>query len=350
MPLRAARYRRAALAALGAGCVLALTGCALMEGASLTPVPPETTASANAADAPLFFEESISGGVMGNPFFGRGEMSRITTGDTEGLVRIRQPQFHRPVAVAAKDQWIYVVDAGLQAVLVYDRFTRHLEPLADLHGMTGPEVADIFVTGDRSFYLADRYGAKVLKFSRDGRLELTIQDTMNLRQPVAVAVDETTGDIYVADGVMDHVLVFNSAGMLWRAIGGRGEGEGQFLNITGMALGPDGLYVTARLAHRAQVMSLEGQFKYAFELDTLVFPNSAAVDASNRIYITDFIDNKIKIFEQGKLVTDFGGTGVSPGRFKGISDVWVDGGTLYVADSLNGRIQVFRLAGSVSSK
>lgn len=342
MPLRAARFRRAALIALAVGAALTQSACSLMEGAKLTPVEPVLDQSAK-GDAPVFFEESISGGMVGNTLTGRGELNPVLTGDTAGLVRVQDAHFRRPVAVAAKDHWVYVVDADQKVVFLYDRFTRRMDVLADLHGVVGADVADIYVTGDRSFYLADRYGAQVLKFNRSGRLEMTIKDTMNLRQPVAVSVDETTGDIYVADGVMDHVLVFNSAGNLWRAIGERGEGQGQFLNITAMARGPDGVYVTTRLAHRAQVLADDGTFKYDFMADSLVFPNALAVDAGNRVYVSDFFDNKVKLFEQGKLVATVGGTGVGPGHFKGVSDVWVEGGTLYVADSLNGRIQVFRL-------
>lgn len=348
MPLRTARFRRAALTALTAVGMLALSACALMQGNSLTPVSP--AGPAQSADAPLFFEESISGGQVGNVIVGTGELNPVLTGDTAGLVRVQNAHFRRPVAVAAKDQWVYVVDGDQKVVFLYDRMSRRMQVLADLHGLVGADVADIFVTGDRSFYLADRYGAKVLKFDRNGRLEMTVRDTMNLRQPVAVSVDETTGDIYVADGVMDQVLVFNSAGNLWRAIGGRGEGEGQFLNITAMARGPGGVYVAARLAHRAQVLADDGAFKYDFTPDTLVFPNAVAVDAGGRAYVTDFFDNRLKLFEQGKLVASVGGTGAGPSHFKGISDVWVDGGTLYVADSLNGRIQVFRITGRVPAQ
>lgn len=342
MPFRAARFRRAALVALAGAGALALSGCTAL-------LPSEAVAPASANDVvtgngPVFFEESIHGGTVGNAFFGTGELKPITTGDTAGLVRIQDGRFRRPVAVAAKGQWVYVVDADQQAVFVHDRLSGRMEMLANLRGVVGADVADIFVTGDRSVYIADRFGAKVLKFGRDGRLEMTLQDDMNLRQPVAISVDETTGDVYVADGVMDHVLIFNSAGKLWRSIGGRGQGEGEFLNITAMARGPDGVYVTARLGHRAQVLSDDGEFKYAFTPETVVFPNAITVDAGNRVYVSDFFDNKLKLFERGELVASVGGTGAGPGHFKGISDVWVEGGTLYVADSLNGRIQVFRLA------
>ncbi len=343
MPLRAARYRRVALSALLAAGTVLLNACAVFG-------PPNTASGEPRAALPgegaafLFYEESIGGGRVGNAFFGTGELRPVVTGDTGGLVNLQDARFRRPVAVAAKDHWIYVVDADQQQVLLYDRFSGNLEVLADLKGVVTGDVADIFVTGDRSFYLADSVGGKVLKFDRNGNLRATFKDPMNLRRPVAVSVDETTGDVYVADGVLDHVVIFTSVGGLWRGIGGRGEDEGKFLNITSMTRGTEGIYVTARFAHRAQTLSETGEFLYAFDPDTVVFPNSVAVDAGNRVYVTDFIDNTIKLFERGKLVATLGGTGVGPGHFKGISDVWVEGGSLYVADSLNGRIQVFKIA------
>ena len=343
MPLRAARYRRAALSALLAAGALFLSACTVF-GPPNSPSGEPSIALPGEGAAYLFYEESISGGRAGNAFFGRGELQPVVTGDTGGLVRVHDARFRRPVAVAAKDHWVYVVDADRQQVLLYDRFSGNMEVLADLKGVVTGDVADIFVTGDRTFYLADSVGGKVLKFDRNGRLLATFQDAMNLRRPVAVSVDETNGDVYVADGVLDHVVIFTSAGGLWRAIGGRGEEEGRFLNITSMVRGPDGVYVTARFVHRAQVLSQEGAFLYAFESDSLAFPNAVAVDAGNRAYVSDFIDNSIKLFERGKPVATVGGTGVGPGRFKGISDLWLEGGTLYVADSLNGRIQVFKIA------
>jgi len=49
------------------------------------------------------------------------------------------------------------------------------------------------------------------------------------------------------------------------------------------------------------------------------------------------------------LLATVGGTGASPGRFKGITDVALESGFLYVADSLNGRIQVFKVTSGAPS-
>ncbi len=337
--------------------MLALSGCAMLrdapeESGAVSPSTSTTPASAGAATpsaaagqagGSLFYMESITGGAVGNRIFGTGELRDIAIGDTEGLVQVTDFRFRRPVAVAARDHDLYVVDADREEVLLYDRFSARVQSVLQLRGLVAGDVADIYVGPDRSIYLADTLGSRVLQFNRNGKLVRTYEDRLNLARPVAVSVDENTGDVYVADGVLDHVVVFNRAGKLWRALGSRGEGDGEFLNITSMARGPDGVYVVARLGHRGQVLADNGAHAYNLEANAIVFPNSVAVDVTNHVYVTDFFDNAIKVFKQGKLVATVGGTGSGPGRFKGISDVWLESGFLYVADSLNGRVQVFRL-------
>lgn len=337
MSFSATRIARLTLIFCGLGLLSALSGCTSI--ADLTRAGPAASASAeptplSAANPWLYPLESISGGSMGNAIVGNAPQ-----------------RLKRPVAVAVRDHDLYIVDADQELLYLYDTFTRRMSVLKELRGVVAGEVADIYVAGDRSYYLADSFGHRVLHFDRSGRLVQTFQDALNLSRPVAISVDETTGDVYVADGFFDHVAVFNSAGKLWRALGDRGQEDGEFLNITAMTRGPDGVYVTARLGKRGQVLDQEhGQFRYAFEDNVLAFPNSIAVDPIGRAYVSDFLDNSIKIFEHGRLLATVGGTGVGPGRFKGIADLALESGFLYVADSLNGRIQVFRIAAPPAEK
>lgn len=325
MPLSTTRITRPALIFCGLALLSALGGCAFY-GKSLKEASSEPK-QLTPTSSWLYPLEIITGGSMGNAVVGN-EHHRL----------------QRPVAVAVRDHDLYIVDADQELLFLYDTLSGRMSVLKELRGVVTGEVADIYVAADRSFYLADSAGRRVLRFDRNGRLVQTFQDALNLSRPVAISVDETTGDVYVADGVFDHVLVFNSAGELWRKMGDRGQEEGEFLNITAMTRGADGVYVTARLGIRGQVLDQEhGQFRYAFEENSLVFPNSIAVDLDGRAYVGDFFDNSIKIFEHGRLVATVGGTGASPGRFKGIADLSLQNGFLYVADSLNGRIQVFRV-------
>jgi hypothetical protein len=273
----------------------------------------------------VYHWDVISGGAVGN----------FITGVVEQRLR-------RPVAVAARGDYIYIVDAGLGELLRYDQVSGRLTSLLDLDAVVKGEVADIFVTKDHSFYITDTDGGRVLQYDQGGRLVQVFSNYFNLTKPVAVNVLES-GDVVVADGHFDHLLHFSGAGELLATYGGRGVGAAQFLNITSMALGPDGFYVGARVGRRLQVMSLNGDYSYAFEEGRVVFPTAIAVDRNNRSYVADMMDNQIKVFDRGRLLATIGGAGAAPGKFMRITDMWLDERFLYIVDSLNGRIQVARL-------
>jgi hypothetical protein len=50
------------------------------------------------------------------------------------------------------------------------------------------------------------------------------------------------------------------------------------------------------------------------------------------------------VFRGGKLLASFGGKGNGPGRFGRIESMALDGNLLYVADSLNARVEVLLVA------
>ena len=334
MPFSTTRITRLALILIGLAIVSAIGGCTAFSGVQVTDTTAAAQRNSKATNSWLYPLETITGGWMGNDYVGNAKR-----------------RLQRPVVVAVRDHDIYIVDAGQELLYLYDDFTKRMSVIKDLRGAVTGEVSDLYVASDRSYYVADADGHQVLHFDRNGHLLQTYKDALNLARPVAVSVDEANGFIYIADGLFDHVLIFDRAGDLWRMIGDRGEEDGKFLNITAMTRGPDGVYVTARLGKRGQVLDQDtGDFRYAFDKDTLVFPKGIAVDKlSDRAYVSDFFDNSIKIFEHGHFLAKVGGTGAGPGRFKGIADVAVENGFLYVADSLNGRVQVFKITNGPSS-
>lgn len=299
-----------------------------------TPVLPESSEM-------LVYWETIRGGFSGRDSRAMSVADMITGGDYVELVN--------PIAIALRENYLYILDEGLGLVLRYDKSTARMDRLVELYGVTAGEPADIYVAKDFSFYVADTFGSRVLHFSAKGKLLRTFQNKLNLARPVAVAEDAASGNILVADAYFDHVLVFTEAGELVGAVGGRGEDPGQFLNITSMAVGPDGFYVGARVGQRVQVLSGNGDYLYSLDQSGVVFPYAMAVDQNFHVFLGDYIDNSIKIFSRGKFITSIGRTGVGPGQFKRITDLTVAGEFLYVADSLNGRIQVLRVVETAPS-
>ncbi|KAF0192438.1 MAG: NHL repeat-containing protein [Gammaproteobacteria bacterium] len=331
MSFRIARIRFLALSVFFSGSLL-VGGCSLQPPQTENLFSEETdTVSTAAAAVGLVAEvllpwETIEVGIEGDSIVGR-----------------RDVRLKRPVAVAARGDIILIVDADQQKVLRFDRNRREFIELVDLQGTVTGDVTDIFLTPNLDFFIADWGGARVLQFDHRGRQIREFRNTLNLRRPVSVSVDDSTGYVFVADGVMDHVVVFNSTGEALTAIGKRGSSEGQFLNITGMARGPEGLYIIARVGDRIQVLGDDGSYRYSLPRDSVAYPNSVVVSDDNLVFVSDFIDNTIKIYQGDLLVAQSGGTGSAPGKFRRITDMWLDEGFIYVADSLNGRIQILRV-------
>ena len=69
-------------------------------------------------------------------------------------------------------------------------------------------------------------------------------------------------------------------------------------------------------------------------------PRAIAVDGANRVFIAEGTDDRIKVFAAGKLIDSFGGSGASHSRYSGITALALDENLLYVADSLNARVQI----------
>ncbi len=266
-----------------------------------------------------------------------GQLTRLLAGEVEEIKLVE------PVAVGGVDDLLYIVDAGAKAVFKYDLVVKEIEPLKDiaLHFVGLP--GNIYVAKDHSFYIVDSVGKQVLHFDEQGNLILKFQDLANLSRPMDVIVDEESGDVLVADASYSHIVVFDRSGNAVKAIGRRGTGPGRFRAITFLAEGKDGLYVLDSLELPAQVLSWDGDYRYTFGESELVYPNAIAVDRDQRVFISDRSDNTIRVYQNGQLLLNFGSGGSAPGRFRIITGLWVNGDLLYVADSLNRRVQVLRI-------
>ncbi len=262
------------------------------------------------------------------------------------LVGDREIKFIRPTAVCVRGDLVYVVDMGLEAVLRYNRVSGEIDRVLGLSDKVSGDVADIFVSKDLSFYITDTYGSRVLKFSHNGTLLRIYENKLNLVRPVSVVEDTLTDSVLVADGEFDHILVFNQMGDPYTTLGRRGEDPGEFLNITAMKLTDKEVYVASRVGGKIQVLSRDGEYLYSMEQNVMRFPLSLEA-GGGRVYASDYLDNTVKIFERGLLVESAGGTGRAPGKFKRITDLWLEDDFLFVVDSLNGRIQVMKVLDSV---
>jgi DNA-binding beta-propeller fold protein YncE len=243
--------------------------------------------------------------------------------------------FLAPTAVAARNNIVFVVDSGLRQILRYDptqlAMTRFTEFAGTVSGMAiGP---------DMSLYVIDAGSRRILHFSWDGKALPAFGHDNAISRPVAIALNESTGQLFVADSLYNHVVAFNSLG---RALVPLKSLEAR--SIEAMALGPDGLYLVDRLSRQVVVMGTDGVDRYTLGGGTLKDPQAIAVDGFNRVFVSDAFDNTIKVYESGQLAATIGGSGNVPGAFNRITFLSLDRNLLYVADSSNARIQTFHVA------
>jgi DNA-binding beta-propeller fold protein YncE len=189
-------------------------------------------------------------------------------------------------------------------------------------------------------------GTVVLKFDKTGKYLSTIRD---LDRPLAVAVDDTANELYVADDGHGRIAVFDAnSGTLKREWKANGQ---PFKTITCVAIAKDGMvYVCDRGNNRIQVFAKDGKFvKEAFvsketKGDGSVWDVAFSPD-QRQLYVADGHDKKVWILDRTSLDTvgSFGEGGRYPGQFYGVGSIAVDSkGNVYTGETYEGkRVQKF---------
>ena len=174
----------------------------------------------------------------------------------------------------------------------------------------------------------------------------TIDEKVELRKPYGITTDKK-GRIYAADTELKTVFVIDPAA---RTVEQRsGSGRVPMMMPVGVATDADGrLFVSDAELHSVICFSPTGEAIAHFGTSVLGRPGGIAIDRQrNRLYVTDAKEARIAVFDTTslKFVSYFGGPAKvgqkDNGTFFGPTNVALDRqGLLYIADTLNCRVQV----------
>ncbi len=162
---------------------------------------------------------------------------------------------------------------------------------------------------DDSFFIIDRM-ARVQHLDRRGEFIAGWQmPEWRTGKPVGVSVGPD-GNVYVPDTHYNRVVVYSPDGKLLRMWGQAGRGPGEF-----------------------------------------IYPTDVAWDSKGHLFVSEYGDNdRVQVFDPAfnppKLLYTFGKFGDGPGEFSRPQSMLIDHDIVYITDSCNHRIAVFKADGT----
>jgi len=204
-------------------------------------------------------------------------------------------------------------------------------------------------------YISDFAQGKVFVYDFEKKTSKTVGQG-KLAAPMGVGVD-AKANIYVADSGRGGVQVFDPAGNPLHFITDKSMERPVGL---AMDLPRNRFYVadsgrTGSEEHSVKIFDLEGKLLGKIGRQTgdipgsFLFPTYLTVDAQGNLYVADTLNSRVQKFDaNGNFLRAFGKRGSAFGMFDKPKGVAVDSfGTLYVVDSGWSNVQLFNAKGDV---
>jgi hypothetical protein len=266
----------------------------------------------------------------------------------EALAGKEDARFVRPTGVAAREGVLYVADPGAPALWILDAPQNRLTKVTQAGGEAFASPVAVVPGPKGSVFIADSVRKKIFKVDAAGNTIATIASPA-LERPAGLAFDPERQWLYVADSVGQRITVFGSDGAAIRSFGSAGSADGEFNAPTHIAY--DGLgtiYVTDALNYRVQAFDRDGKFLWKMGRQgdgsgDFAAPKGVAADAAGRVFVVDALFDAVQMFERGgRLLVAFGEHGTAGGQLWLPGGIFVAGDEIFVADSYNRRIVVYR--------
>lgn len=216
--------------------------------------------------------------------------------------------FYTPQCMAADGNGlIYIADPSIGVVHRYDLAAREVNYLFKLDAeRTLVSPVGVVLDTDGFLYVTDSQLASVFKFGSDGEFIKELSSNGVLQRPAGIAIN-AKGEKLIVDIRANKIFVY----------------------------GKDDIF--------------KGEFKLSGFTEKLNLPTYIAVDASDKIYVTDTMNFTIRIFDKfGNYIRSQGQIGDSPGFFARPKGLALDSDqNLYVIDAILGNFQIFNQKGQL---
>lgn len=278
----------------------------------------------------------------------------VITQDDRGL----SLKYPRSLSYDKKAHETYVIGSGTREVVI---FTSDFYPAVSVgHGRGLSGVISVFVDHDNLLFCLGEEKTVTLSnlFIYDqallpvGRIELSGFPEVDHFQPEQVVVKD--GYFYVVGIGSPGLLKFDHEGIFLERIIPRDEilGVEEDAPVKSFEIDSRGrFFLLSEVMGRIFVYSSQGELLFKFgtkggSSGKLSRPRALAIDEkAGLIFVVDYMRHAVNVYSMdGEYIFEFGGKGVGRGWLSFPSDLVIDDrGRLWVADTFNGRVQVFKV-------
>lgn len=287
--------------------------------------------------------------------------------------QIGAERMQRPVGVLVDAPDVFVVDAGLHRIGVFNESGQFKRSFGDKQMLVPLYIAKNPKNGN--LYVSDRRSRSIHMFATSGKYlgdfnpklpkdQLPEFDTHGVQwAPVAIAFGPD-GTMYVTEILKGHrLLIFDPAGKFVRSIGEAGiaqdtkQGAKFFQFPNGLVVNKGLVYVTDSNNRRIQIFDAKGEFKRIVETQGLPrgiaflgkFPGDEAKTPGRYVVIDTLAHDGTIWSTADKKIVSFGEHGILEGQFN-YPDATSVGfkNKIFITDTSNGRVQVWGWPNQVS--
>ncbi|KAL4442741.1 hypothetical protein ABPG77_006735 [Micractinium sp. CCAP 211/92] len=214
-------------------------------------------------------------------------------------------------------------------------------------------------------FVADSDNSRVQRLAPNGTVLAAWgslgSNTTEFDFPSDVALDEVRKRVYVADTYNNRIVVYNYTGGLLGTFGALGSENGNFSAVNGVCTDRFGnIYVTEDGGPgedgNARVQKFSPQYQFLLKVGgpgsgnlQFWYPLGCAVSRSGVLYVADSLNDRLQRINAttGAFLGIIGGTGSKPGQFTSPGYLKIDpaDGSVWVTDQFNFRVQKLAAGG-----
>jgi len=249
---------------------------------------------------------------------------------------------------------LYVADQKVGAIFIFNTETKETTMIGNGRDATFGWINGVAFDDDDRLFVTDGKLKRVLIFDKTNKIVDMIKD--GLIDPVGIAIDTESRQLYVVDTQADQVVVYDADTLKEkRRIGTGGKKHelttpGDFSLPTFIALDKDNnVYVTDTMNYRVEIFDADGKFisqigKHCDGPGCFAHPKGVAVDSDGNIWVADPMLDLLQAFnKEGQLLGMVGGHGNLLGQFSSLDGVYIDkNNRIFTSEQFPGRVQMFR--------